>query len=1402
MADTVKKSRIDDPQIADQKNQEDDTFYESMSASARPIPESGIASYDLLQNERQHSYDSPVVVKNDSREHQGVDEETENIYETLPEYGEIEKTEPSDQNVKLSSSERVEPNLTLDLSPKVEVENVCYEDVEETIESSYEIVRQEDADRPSFSMETTDFSEQRSPEDNAKSVKDRMLLATDDAATLLFTQTVTSPMLTPSEENIDFLKGFQRENINSDSSASNESPPKEDLTKTSEENSTSDISAAMSISDPSATQLPENSKAKEENIYENAEFLKQNAENIYQNVDEAVKEENIYENLKDVQRAVEELEEHEEHIYQDIDEYVEEKNMPKQEDFAKEDDVYESVGDVEENVKISEETFVENSLYSNESVPELEPITDCSRKENINETGIIEFEHYETVGGEEEITEKYFVHSEQVEKHKETFESQSELRSEASNVETVESNIGDSLESKTKETYSEFVYHSKMESNYYEKYTEVVSKTSTSSDISNREKDTETVPPEIVKNLKSQFSKSGAEIVATTKKDEASELRRSINIMEQISKFEHLDSGDGTGIDPESTVTETYTETTTIQSDVPEEKSLKKKKIKKSRKEEKENISVNDFDVVNGENVYNVNVKSLCRSFGDLTKIAEDKDCNRQVRNSGRTKSLSDVLLSSHKKNIENVFSEVSVRALKEKFNIVENKKPLGIVKLPFKNSQLKSSFSKFDALQKKNVLHIRSSDSTKAQEKFTGAQPLDTTNCKACSKQVFQMEQIKAEKAIWHKNCFRCTECSKQLTVETYVSHEGNLYCKPHFKSLFAPKAVEEESPPRPRKPELIIRENQPLELPPDVVRASDKPDLGLEELQSLNVKERFQVFEQYQTETQETDRGTATVNVKRSPSILSKLAKFQQKGMDIGVSDDSLNGIPVEGSDTEEEAEEDVPEGEDPTLYKAKRVQKEKPFHFTNLSEVKNKWEHGEQNSRDERREERKQEIQSIRNKLFMGKQGKMKEAYQQAVMQSESCANLIKSEKIESYDTKSLKERFEKGETFNEKETKGDDEEDTEVFQSEISKKSRSLFLELDANASKAPQMSNVTIPKQNVKTAREAYLAKTASEDTVKSSEIIEDIVEVKTADIQQRFKFFETYKEPEKERKTFRITPPRDPSQVKTDTPEREIYHDPEVVRAEDTIDDSIIAKKTHTTSKMLNKFRQMEEENLTKEQEPLSPKPMKSFTPPPELPRTENESADEQDSGSEEESEGQDQMDNQNLPEDLLEARRAARATQLRAKFEKWEQQEIRREESQAVNIGEEGGDESQIESTRSLRARFESMRDTSSDSSKTQRVKVNRFVEIPSITVLCESCDGKVYPLEKISVHGHVYHKNCFKCMECSCVLRMDSYSYNQGLLYCTPHFKRLFISKGNYDTAFGLGQHKEKWNCNATMA
>ncbi|CAG9861235.1 unnamed protein product [Phyllotreta striolata] len=1282
MAETVKKSRIvsdeeenleaalleefntrlkhcmskDDLHDADDVETFD--INESSSNNAKPRPKNGAATDDFLRHEREHGYDVPAsLLKNGGRQNgHATAEAEENIYETLPE---PEKTEPMDQYVDESPKTPKTPafNLNLDLSPNIDVDSPNEE-------------------RPGVA---------RSPDDG-KSVKDRMFLMADDAAaTLLFTQTVTSPMLTPSEENIDFLKGFQRETTNSDESNSNESPHKES-------NSNSDAAdAAAPLTKPT------------EIVYENVD--QKPPENIYENLKEPVQE-NLYENLQEAHNGTEdcsasaeedETDKFKDHIYQEIEEY------PRNGFDAK------------------DELIVENNLYN-------------------------KFEH-----GDEHNYE--------------------EIR---------ETGQPDEEDARVDESYSEFLYHSRTESNYYGKYAEVAAK---NAEINNREKDTETVPPEIVKNLKSQFSKVIPDVVNVTKKemDDVGQLKM-VNIMKQINKFELKQTGDGEGdgnrngdggVYEESTVTETYSETTTIQSDAPEEKVLKKKKTKKSRKEEKENISVNNIEVVNGFYSYNVNVKKLCRSFVEK-RLSEDK--NVDVKNSGRTKSFSEVLLASNIKNIENVFSEVSVRALKEKFNIIENKNPLGIVKLSFKNNYPKSSFSKFDALQKKNVLHIRSSDSAKAQEKFNGAQ-IDMTNCKACSKQVFQMEQIKAEKAVWHKNCFRCSECSKQLTVETYVSHEGNLYCKPHFKSLFAPKVVEDDTP------------------------TSDKPDLGLEELQSLNVKERFQVFEHFQSESQDLDRGP--VNVKKSPSILSKLARFQAKGMDVGVTDDALNGIPIEESSSdEEEVEEEVPEGEDPTLYRAKKVQKEKPFHFTNLSEVKNKWEHGEQTTKDERREERKQEIQSIRNKLFLGKQGKMKEAYQQAVMQSESCTNLVKSEKIESCDTKSIKERFEKGELTADKELKAGEEDDNEVYQSEISKKSRSLFLEMDANAAKQPQsVSPVSSTKIDIKKAREAYLAKQAPEDVVRSSEA-EEVMEVKTADIQERFKFFETYREPEKERKRFRITPPRDPTQVKNDTPDREIYRDPEIVRSEDTVDDSEVAKASHTASKMLSKFRQMEE-SLTREPELAGPKPLKRFTPPPEPTRQETESEEESASGEENDEEEEEELsDSQKLPEDLIEAQKAARAKQLRAKFEKWEAQEMKREQNQSVNIFEEYGDESQVESTKSLRARFESMRETSSDKTRTPRVKVNRFVPPTNSTETCEGCDEKVYPLEKITVHGHVYHKKCFKCMECSAILRMDTYSYNQGLLYCTPHFKRLFISKGNYDTAFGLNQHKEKWNVNASVA
>ncbi|XP_076229522.1 uncharacterized protein LOC116431550 isoform X6 [Nomia melanderi] len=744
-------------------------------------------------------------------------------------------------------------------------------------------------------------------------------------------------------------------------------------------------------------------------------------------------------------------------------------------------------------------------------------------------------------------------------------------------------------------------------------------------------------------------------------------------------------------------------------------------------------------------------------------------------------------------------------------------------------NISVKSSFNKFDALSKKTVLHVRSIDAGKVQQQLNAAvgQNGDTNpNCRSCGKVVFQMEQTKAEGLVWHKNCFRCVQCSKQLNVDNYESHESTLYCKPHFKELFQPKPVEEsEQPVRPRKPELIIRENEPKELPPDVVRASDKPDLGLEELSSLNVKSRFQVFEKAGAEANEIERSPSQVAVKRSPSILSKLAKFQAKGMDIGVADESLNGIPYEeSSESEEEEEAEETEETETEIVKAKRATRERPISFTKMDDIKNRWETtSQQGRRKVQREARKEEIAGIRSRLFMGKQGKMKEMYQQAVAGSDRVTKINPAEELQnsSAHARSIKERFERGELIGASDDETDnkpkpEKADEEVIAAGISRKSRSLFLELDASAAKTGRPVtpvNPKTPSETPRRARDAFMGRQVSDDVVRSSDTTEE-VQVETSDISNKFKFFESYKEPEKERKQFRITPPRD-GQVKMDSPEREIYRDPDVVRAEDRVDEVV---RTDTARKMLSIFRQMEE-NATKKEVPNGPKPLKRFTPPPEdkyaKPTASDSEEEEEEEG--EESEGEDSAEERDPnyvrasdkveDEFLKQAQNAARAKTLCAKFEHWDETDAKTVTSSNQHIAEmeiaqsTGGDQASIESASSLRARFESLGSQQTEPSRTTKVKVNRFVEIQaSCADVCESCQKKVYPLEKVETNNKIFHKQCFRCLQCNCVLRMDTFTLNNGKLYCIPHFKQLFITRGNYDEGFGVDPHKNKWTTSAS--
>lgn len=108
----------------------------------------------------------------------------------------------------------------------------------------------------------------------------------------------------------------------------------------------------------------------------------------------------------------------------------------------------------------------------------------------------------------------------------------------------------------------------------------------------------------------------------------------------------------------------------------------------------------------------------------------------------------------------------------------------------------------------------------------------------------------------------------------------------------------------------------------------------------------------------------------------------RFKAKGMDVGDTDGIV--IADELADDEEYGED----GDDIDLIRAKEAQRERPVCLANMDDIKSKFESGHSQSKEERREERKQEIQNIRSRLFMGKQARIKEMYQQAVAESEQC------------------------------------------------------------------------------------------------------------------------------------------------------------------------------------------------------------------------------------------------------------------------------------------------------------------------------------------------------------------------------------------------------------------------------
>ncbi|KAH8236295.1 hypothetical protein KR032_000897, partial [Drosophila birchii] len=635
-----------------------------------------------------------------------------------------------------------------------------------------------------------------------------------------------------------------------------------------------------------------------------------------------------------------------------------------------------------------------------------------------------------------------------------------------------------------------------------------------------------------------------------------------------------------------------------------------------------------------------------------------------------------------------------------------------------------KKSFSKFDDLQKRSLIHIRSRDSNKAKEIFCTAMAEKNLDiCHQCQKTVYKMEevilQLKTGTKIFHKSCLRCKECSKQLKQESYHAHDGNLYCHMHFKLIFAPKIVYEEI--KPQKPELIIRENQPMELSPDVARASDKPNLGLDQLQQLNVRSRFEVFENgacfKNNISQDNCRETAITHGKSIRSTLTKLHKLGISNLkseelgkcnDIEKLDDNSNDVNNDSDDYSQMI----------------LTEKEMPLGLGDaINDIRTKFENGEMITKEERREERKLEIQGIRSRLFMGKQAKIKELYQQAVAESEQGLTSVgKTANIElTTDTQSIKDRFEKGEAFKDG-TKIQSQETIEdaVFESALSKASRNIFMKLDANSASDLLSSRSTMSSNPSEKLIQSNKKNVDMDMNIIKSDAKPEDIKVNTEELTERFKFFEQFRPVERERHIFRITPPRE-GVVRIDS---DADTDISSFTKQTSIAEDILLK-TKTTSTILNKFREMEQNKISDNKDRMKqPKPLKSFTPPPEAEINEylrniNSDLEDEESFSEDEETNtndgsDDDKEHVSTDQTLQEAKIAARAKQLCAKFEKWQADEIQRElKENREDVYSQLISSDSIESAKIIRERFENMKINGETQTEINvpRVQINRFV-------------------------------------------------------------------------------------------
>ncbi|XP_018105664.1 LIM domain and actin-binding protein 1 isoform X2 [Xenopus laevis] len=96
--------------------------------------------------------------------------------------------------------------------------------------------------------------------------------------------------------------------------------------------------------------------------------------------------------------------------------------------------------------------------------------------------------------------------------------------------------------------------------------------------------------------------------------------------------------------------------------------------------------------------------------------------------------------------------------------------------------------------------------------------------SCFSCQKTVYPVERLFANNQVYHNSCFRCSHCSTKLSLGTFASLHGTVYCKPHFNQLFKSKGNYDEGFGHKPHKELWVNKSETGETEESPVQTSAK--------------------------------------------------------------------------------------------------------------------------------------------------------------------------------------------------------------------------------------------------------------------------------------------------------------------------------------------------------------------------------------------------------------------------------------------------------------------------------------------------------------------------------------------------------------------------------------------------